>query len=550
MMARAMYPDIKINKQLLSYGECPVNERRDMVLTVKNKNKDLMLDFNFTKVAHFKAKPPKGKLLADTEHDINVSFEPKSFGMFKQVMQLEILNGLYKIPIQLEGNCRAQAMATKHVRGPAATAKDFEPEKNIIDDEEAAMTTLKETQRRKQPKEDPALTKLSDADIEAKQHEVRTYLANKANKERFNNYVKHERIDRTVDNRIMNKMKETGKQPPRTLEEIEKDLDLGMDYDIQVPKFDTYQEVDPLYVERPIAQYEPQYNKDKMRAKQELMSDKLVKRKFKPEPTTQNEIKDCATELTGQQLQKIAIGPQRINFKNVFVKSQATKSFVVTNDLRQNIYVRLMVDAYPELQMSTPLSQVIPPGQEAGFDIVFCSQTVKSFSGPITYYINDRPFNFLVTAQADPVSLELSKKKLQFNFNEDSMEMSATQSLMLTNYGNAPAKFTWQHPSQTFIPKPMTDDVPAGSSLKIDVVFNPNGPKSDEETLFLKIQDGETEELKCSGQVAEAKCIFLEKQLDFGNVHVGLQAKDRTIHIKNQLRTPAIFHVQCDEKEL
>jgi hypothetical protein len=86
--------------------------------------------------------------------------------------------------------------------------------------------------------------------------------------------------------------------------------------------------------------------------------------------------------------------------------------------------------------------------------------------------------------------------------------------------------------------------------LKIDVIFNPNGPRSDEEVLFLKITDGESEELKCSGQVAEAKCIFLEKQLDFGNVHVGLQAKDRTIHIKNQLRTPAIFHVQCAEKEL
>jgi hypothetical protein len=140
------------------------------------------------------------------------------------------------------------------------------------------------------------------------------------------------------------------------LEEIEKDLDLGMQYDIKAPKFDTYQDVDQLYVERPIAQYEPSYNKDKMRAKQELMSDKLVRRKFKPEPTTQNEIKDCATELTGQQLQKISVGPSRINFKNVFVKSKATKSFVVTNDLRQNIYVRLMVDQYPELQMSTPLS--------------------------------------------------------------------------------------------------------------------------------------------------------------------------------------------------
>jgi hypothetical protein len=62
---------------------------------------------------------------------------------------------------------------------------------------------------------------------------------------------------------------------------------------------------------------------------------------------------------------------------------------------------------------------------------------------------------------------------------------------MLTNYGNAPARFTWQHPSQTFIPKPMSDEVPAGSSLKIDVIFNPNGPKSDEEVLFLKIADGE-----------------------------------------------------------
>lgn len=52
-------------------------------------------------------------------------------------------------------------------------------------------------------------------------------------------------------------MSETGKQPPKTLEEIEKDLDLGMSYNIGAPKFDAYQAIDPLYVERPIAQYEP-----------------------------------------------------------------------------------------------------------------------------------------------------------------------------------------------------------------------------------------------------------------------------------------------------
>ena len=64
------------------------------------------------------------------------------------------------------------------------------------------MTTLNETKRRMKPSEDPAISNLADADYEAKKSEIQTYLANKANKERFNNYVKHERIDRTIDNRI------------------------------------------------------------------------------------------------------------------------------------------------------------------------------------------------------------------------------------------------------------------------------------------------------------------------------------------------------------
>ena len=80
------------------------------------------------------------------------------------------------------------------------------------------------------------------------------------------------------------------------------------------------------------------------------------------------------------------------------MKSSTTKSFIVTNDLRQHIFVRLLVDRFPELCNSSPLSQVIPPGQEAGFDIVFCSHMVKTFKQTITYFINDRPFNFQVLA--------------------------------------------------------------------------------------------------------------------------------------------------------
>lgn len=51
-------------------------------MTIKNKNEDLPLDFNFSKIAHFHATPARGKLLPGTSHTINISFEPKNFGVF------------------------------------------------------------------------------------------------------------------------------------------------------------------------------------------------------------------------------------------------------------------------------------------------------------------------------------------------------------------------------------------------------------------------------------------------------------------------------------
>jgi hypothetical protein len=99
MMARTQYPEVKINRQYFAFGECQTNERRDMTLTIKNKNFDLPIDFCFPKISHFKANPAKGKLLPEMEHTINISFEPKNFGHYNTQMSLEILKGIYKIPI-------------------------------------------------------------------------------------------------------------------------------------------------------------------------------------------------------------------------------------------------------------------------------------------------------------------------------------------------------------------------------------------------------------------------------------------------------------------
>ena len=373
------------------------------------------------------------------------------------------------------------------------------------------------------------------------------------NKHQANTFLKQERLQRERDMRIQQRLKTTNRLPPETLEEIEKDPDLGMDcYGPPTPRLELPDHVDQLFVEKPIGKYEPsQSNLTRLRNRREADRDRVVKRKWKAEPQTQAEVRDCSIELTGEQLQKINAGPQQLNFKTVFVKSSTSKSFIVSNDLRQHIYVRLLVDQYPELRQSSPLSQVIPPGQEAGFDIVFCSPTTKTFSAPITYYINDRPFTFLVQAQADPVVLDVSKKLLRFEFSDDNMDMSVTQQLVITNYGNANAKYKWQVPSgRAFFPDPIEDEVAAGSSKNVMVTFKSTGQRSEEETMVLQIQDGNSVDVKCLGIVNESRCTFIEKQLDFGNIPVGLKAQEQTLHLRNLLRNTAIFHVECNSEEL
>ena len=490
MMARACYPDVKISKEQLQFGECATNERKDFALTVTNKNEDLPLDFAFSKVASFKAVPSRGKLLPGTEHTINISFEPKSLGVVCQEMTLDILGGVYRIALKLHGHCNKVGQRAKGIRGPMARPQDFEPARNFISEDEVEARSLPKKRRQGATDSQAALEQsygvqaaLTAGNVAA----VEKYAQIQANNKRATAFVTRERQNRERDLKIQERLKATNRLPPETLEEIGADPDLGMDTRMPSPKLGVPSQVDLLYVEKPIDRYEPtQSNLTRLRHRREADQDRIVKRKWKADPQTQAEVRDCSVELSGEQLQKINAGPQQINFKTVFVKSSTTKSFIVTNDLRQHIYVRLLVDQYPELQQSSPLSQVIPPGQEAGFDIVFCSQTTKTFSAPITYYINDRPFNFLVQAQADPVVLDVSKKVLRFEFSDENMDMSVTEQLVISNQGNAKARYKWQVPSSgAFVPEPAVDEVAAGSSKSVQVTFRPTSQRSEEELLVL-----------------------------------------------------------------
>ena len=85
-------------------------------------------------------------------------------------------------------------------------------------------------------------------------------------------------------------MKSTSRPPPLTKEEMEKDIDLDMDFGLEPPKLSLPDTIDPLYVVKPIGPYEPMNQSSRKRAnkgeKGHENENRIIRKKFKPEPTT------------------------------------------------------------------------------------------------------------------------------------------------------------------------------------------------------------------------------------------------------------------------
>ncbi len=188
---------------------------------------------------------------------------------------------------------------------------------------------------------------------------------------------------------------------------------------------------------------------------------KTIEKKFKPVPVTQAEIKDCHVALTREQLTtSLLCGPTTLDFGQVCVNSVSKKSFCVANALPHGVLValrlrsdddrshheggRMLNEDLAELQGTTPLSQVIPSGAMAGFDITFQSRVAQVFQKHLTYTVNGKhTFKMLVIADVVPIHVELSTPVLEFSFDAQDVAMNVSRQLTLKNPGTADARFTW-----------------------------------------------------------------------------------------------------------
>ncbi|KAK2949545.1 putative Cilia- and flagella-associated protein 47 [Blattamonas nauphoetae] len=183
----------------------------------------------------------------------------------------------------------------------------------------------------------------------------------------------------------------------------------------------------------------------------------LVKHKYKPNATTAIEQKEVRAQLNPNEISLISIGTRHIDFGRVTVYSKSARSLNISNDITANIQATLVI-TNPELSLSSPASQIIPPGAMAGFDIIFTSDNAQNFTGQIIVQINgNNLFNVTIAADIIPISLELPVNEVFLSFSSSNISRCVSETFNITNPGNHPANFHWEMDQTALLGNSSTD---------------------------------------------------------------------------------------------
>jgi hypothetical protein len=273
---------------------------------------------------------------------------------------------------------------------------------------------------------------------------------------------------------------------------------------------------------------------------------KLIKRKFKPAPSTQAEMRDCETTLSGALLQMLSFGPKVFNFGKVCVTSKNVKNLGVSNQLEQFCLVNLELDGIDELELTNPKSQMIPGGQMAGFDLTLCCDEVKEFRKQVSFTINKvHRYTFTVSADIIPIHIQPNMEEVVVNFERSNHTFTCAQVVKLTNTVNAPAEFTWSSANPQFAVTPLSGTIDVGKTTSVKVTYRPRGFGPDlitESELTMKIQGGEDQIIPVRATMKPSPCVVNVKDIAYGTVAVGTK-NEKTILIRNTGSNYTCFQV-------
>jgi len=539
LQARAIFPNVLLSHTSIHFHECAVHEQKDFLLNMENRNEELPLDFEFSPTAHFSIDPARGVLLPQQAKSVVVTFKPANLGEFEACSQLSFIKGAYKVPLKLYGQAARQAVRVTCRRGPDCLPRDFAPSRRFAAHEDAKVPWMQETF----PTQVVDLSREADTAI-MKQHV----------KQHYNDYLQESRQQRARTAQAQ--------RPRPKFEDYEKNVDLSLSTapprsrKLQLPSRPEAL-APPLRVSMlQTTSFDP--DKPVKNSIRRLgVGTKMEEIPFNLKPERQQETKECSLSLGPFELEKIAAGPKELRYDQIVIRSEVSKWFHVANGLQQNIYLELSSTA-EEIHQIAPATLVIPPGQKGGFRITVLSTRKHKLSRTVKYVINGKhEFFFVVHAEVQPALLELALPDLStststqslallFKFEEDNMEESLTKQVIVLNRSPASGRFTWQLPLDTnFEINPLDDFVDAFKQKAVQIRFIPGRSqgKVEEETLVMRVENGEAQSITVKGEVSDARCSFQQKHLDFGTLAVGVKV-EKSVILRNLDPKTAVFHVK------
>lgn len=524
---------ITLSESHFRFPDCSVNDHSDFLFSFVNDNPDLPCQFSLSRVAQFRCEPFSGTVEPLGRQNILLTFQPNQLGSFRGTMQLTLNGGVKKVPIVLSGSAGKIGPRKPAVGGPDKVREDFVRPLQFTRTATSAPSNYAPTIV-STPRGDEA-----DAadDVQPDLLLMSEWQQKREHNRLYNNFVTNSRKIREYNDKVAKGAA----------------MDLNPD-DIGMVPAEGLDEPEPVMTKREDrlawtqqADASSKGEGPALRKALRVDENKLIKKKFRREPSNLNEMRECKLELSPTDIQSIITPIKVLDFQQVSVYSTNTKSFFVYNGLKTHIAVTIPFQR-DELALSTPPSQVIPPGQIAGFDIVFRSETVQTFQQAIYFTINEtHKLKFVVFAEVIPIDVGVSHKELQFRFPDFGSEPSVTLPLTLMNSGNSNAEFQWGFSGEdpgAFSFQPPTGFVPASGTLSVNVTYTP--VLSSNETIaeaMLRVK-GSTgaKKIVLNGGVPNASCSWSVKdgRVDFKKLPVG-SIRSQMISVKNNGSTSTVF---------
>jgi hypothetical protein len=92
---------VRLNRQQLKFGECPINDNRDQILWFENTHTSHPIDITFSKVPQFLIKPDKLTVPPMFRKEVVVTFCPKNVGQVNKMLEVLLIQQKYKLKLPL-----------------------------------------------------------------------------------------------------------------------------------------------------------------------------------------------------------------------------------------------------------------------------------------------------------------------------------------------------------------------------------------------------------------------------------------------------------------